>query len=80
MLDRHDRIAWQAIVVREDGDVTGLAVNIAARVQQAAAGGTTWASSTVRDLLLGGDWSFPERGEHVLKGVDGAWRLYALEA
>jgi class 3 adenylate cyclase len=66
------------IVVREDGDVTGLAVNLAARVQQAATGGTTWVSSTVRDLLLGGDWSFTERGEHVLKGIDGEWRLYEL--
>jgi len=130
MLDRHDRIAWQAvdrhvgklvkntgdgllmtfttpseavacatelvgelgrvglsvraglhageIVVREDGDVSGLAVNLAARVQQAASGGSTWVSSTVRDLLLGGEWSFTERGEHVLKGIGGAWRLYEL--
>lgn len=69
------------IVVREDGDVTGLAVNLAARVQQAAPGGSAWVSSTVRDLLLlGGDWLFAERGEHVLKGIDGAWRLYELAA
>ena len=68
------------IVVREDGDVTGLAVNLAARVQQAASGGATWVSSTVRDLLLGGEWSFAERGEHALKGIDGAWRLYELAA
>jgi class 3 adenylate cyclase len=66
------------IVVREDGDVSGLAVNLAARVQQAASGDRTWVSSTVRDLLLGGDWSFAERGEHALKGIDGAWRLYEL--
>ena len=66
------------IVVREDGDVSGVAVNLAARVQQAASGGTTWASSTVRDLLLGGEWSFTERGEPALKGIDGAWRLYEL--
>ena len=64
--------------MREDGDVTGLAVNLAARVQQAAADGATWVSSTVRDLLLGGDGSFAERGEHTLKGIDGAWRLYEL--
>jgi len=66
------------IVVREDGDVTGLAVNLAARVQQAASDGATWVSSTVRDLLLGGEWSFAERGEHELKGIDGTWRLYEL--
>jgi len=132
MLDRHDRIAWQAagrhdgnlvkntgdgllmtfpapshavacaqelvrelgrvglrvraglhageIVLREDGDVSGLAVNLAARVQQAAPGGTTWVSSTVRDLVLGGEWAFTERGEHTLKGIEGAWRLYELAA
>ncbi len=68
------------IVVREDGDVTGIAVNLAARVQQAATGGATWVSSTVRDRLLRGDWKFAERGEHALKGIDGAWRLYELRA
>jgi class 3 adenylate cyclase len=67
-----------AIVVREDGDVSGLAVNLAARVQQAASSGATWVSSTVRELLLGGEWSFTERGEHALKGFDGTWRLYEL--
>jgi class 3 adenylate cyclase len=66
------------ILLREDGDVTGLAVNLAARVQQATAGGAIWVSSTVRELLLGSDWCFAERGEHELKGIDGAWRLYEL--
>ena len=68
------------IIVREDGDVAGLAVNLAARVQQAAEGGATWVSSTVRDLLLGGEWSFTERGEYELKGIEGRWRLYRLTA
>jgi hypothetical protein len=40
-------------------------------VQQAASGG-----AAVRDLLLGGEWSFTERGEHVLEGIEGAWRLH----
>jgi class 3 adenylate cyclase/pimeloyl-ACP methyl ester carboxylesterase len=66
------------VEVREDGDVVGLAVNLAARVQQAARDNSTYVSSTVRDLLLGGDWSFEDRGEHTLKGIDGAWRLYQL--
>jgi len=66
------------IEVREDGDVTGLAVNLAARVQQTSREGATYVSSTLRDLLLGGSWSFEDRGEHALKGLDGAWRLYEL--
>jgi class 3 adenylate cyclase len=68
------------VEVREDGDVTGLAVSLAARVEQAAKEGSTYVSSTVRDLLLGGDQSFEDRGEHALKGIAGAWRLYELAA
>ena len=64
--------------MREDGDVSGLAVNLAARVAQAAPGSTIYVSSTVRDLLLGGDQTFADRGEHALKGIDGSWRLYQL--
>jgi class 3 adenylate cyclase len=66
------------IIVREDGDVTGLAVNLAARVQEVGPGGSTLVSSTVRDLLLGGEWSFSEYGEHEFKGIEGAWRVYQL--
>ena len=58
--------------------VSGLAVNLAARVQEIAEGGTLMVSSTVRDLLLGGEWTFNEKGEHTLKGIDGSWRLYQL--
>lgn len=65
--------------VRDDGDVTGTAVNLASRVEQAAGPGEVYVSSTVRDMLLGGDQRFGERGEHELKGIEGRWRLYALE-
>jgi len=64
--------------VRDDGDITGAAVNIAARVEQAAGLGEIYVSSAVRDMLLGGDYQFSNRGEHQLKGVEGTWRLYAL--
>jgi class 3 adenylate cyclase len=64
--------------VRDDGDITGAAVNIAARVEQAAGLGEIFVSSTVRDMLLGGDYRFANRGEHQLKGVEGTWKLYAL--
>ena len=64
------------IEVREDGDIGGLSVHLAARVEQAANEGTTWVSSTVRDMLIGSGEAFAERGEHVLKGIEGKWRLY----
>lgn len=66
------------IEVREDGDVVGLAVSLAARVEEAADPGTIYVSSTVRDLLLGSTPSFEDRGDHALKGVDGTWRLYEI--
>ena len=66
------------IEVHDDGDISGIAVNLAARVEQAAADGELWVSSTVRDMMLGGAAGFDERGEHVLKGIDGSWKLFAV--
>ena len=66
------------IELRSDGDITGVAVNLAARVEQASDDGAIFVSSTVRDLLLGGGTRFEDRGEHTLKGFDTPWRLFAL--
>ena len=66
------------IVIRPNQDVTGIGVNLAARVEQAAGDGEIYVSSTVRDILLGGDERFEDAGEHELKGIDGQWRLYRL--
>jgi class 3 adenylate cyclase len=65
------------IELRESGDIAGVAVNLAARVQQAAAADEVLVSSTVRDLLLGGEARFEDRGEHSLKGFETPWRLFA---
>ena len=66
------------IEVHDDGDISGIAVNLAARVEQHAAARELWTSSTVRDMMLGGADTFSDRGEHVLKGIDGSWRLYSV--
>jgi class 3 adenylate cyclase len=66
------------IELRVSGDITGVAVNLAARVEQAATDNGIFVSSTVRDLLLGGDTRFEDRGEHSLKGFDDPWRLFEL--
>ncbi len=68
------------IEIRENGDVTGIAVNIAARVEQAATDGGIFVSSTVRDMMMGGPIEFEDRGSHRLKGIDDDWRLYEVVA
>jgi class 3 adenylate cyclase len=59
-------------------DVGGLAVHIGARVMGAAAPGEVLVSSTVKDLVVGSGIDFDDRGEHELKGIPGAWRLFAV--
>jgi class 3 adenylate cyclase len=60
-------------------DVAGMAVHIGARVMAKADGGEVLASSTVKDLVVGSDLRFADRGVHALKGVADEWHLYALE-
>jgi class 3 adenylate cyclase len=59
-------------------DVAGMAVHIGARVAALAAPGEVLVSSTLRDIVTGSRHRFADRGESVLKGVPGEWRLYAL--
>jgi class 3 adenylate cyclase len=60
------------------GDVGGMAVHIGARVGALAAPGELLVSGTVRDLVIGSELEFEERGVHALKGVPGEWRVFAL--
>jgi len=62
---------------RRNGDIGGIAVHIGARVMSWAEPGEVLVSNTVKDLTVGSDIEFEERGEHELKGVPGSWRLYA---
>ena len=59
-------------------DLGGLAVHIGARVGALAGPGEIVVSSTVKELVVGSNMQFSDRGEHELKGVPGSWRLYAL--
>jgi class 3 adenylate cyclase len=63
---------------RRGDDLAGMAVHIGARVGAAAAPGEILVSGTVRDLVVGSDISFADRGSRELKGVPGEWRLYAV--
>jgi class 3 adenylate cyclase len=59
-------------------DIAGFAVNLAARVENAAPNGEIYVTSTVRDLLLGGSFKFEDAGAHELKGIEGSWLLCRL--
>lgn len=65
-------------VERRGDDVAGIGVHIAARVQSCAQPGEVWVSRTVTDLVTGSAINFGDRGEHPLKGVPGAWQLFAV--
>jgi class 3 adenylate cyclase len=61
-----------------DGKIVGVAVSIGARISSLAAPGEVLVSSTVKDLVAGSGLKFDDRGEHQLKGIPDAWRLFAL--
>jgi class 3 adenylate cyclase len=65
-------------VERRAGDVRGIAVHLAARVLGLAAAGEVLVSQTTRDLVEGSGIELADRGEHELKGIEGARRLYAV--
>ena len=61
-----------------DGKIVGIAVSIGARISALAGSGEILVSGTVRDLVAGSGLRFEDRGEHPLKGIPDAWRLFAL--
>jgi class 3 adenylate cyclase/pimeloyl-ACP methyl ester carboxylesterase len=60
--------------------LAGIAVNVGARVAAKATAGEVLVSSTVKDLVIGSNIEFVDRGAHVLKGVPGQWQLFAAAA
>ena len=62
----------------EGSRLAGMAVHIAARIQAAAAAGEILVSSTVKDLAVGSNVRFTDKGETTLKGVPDPWRIYAV--
>jgi len=67
-------------IERSATDVAGLAVHIGQRVSSLATAGEVLVSRTMVDLVVGSGLRFRDRGEHELKGVPGAWRLFAVDS
>lgn len=65
-------------IERRGGDIAGIAVHIAARVETSAAPGEVLVSRTVKDLVVGSRIALVGRDTHQLKGVDDDWQLLAV--
>ncbi len=63
---------------RVEDKIAGIAVHTGARVMAQAEPSEVLVSSTVKDLVAGSGLTFAERGTHVLKGIPGEWRLFAV--
>jgi class 3 adenylate cyclase len=61
-----------------DDKAGGIAVHIGARVASLAEPGEVLVSSTVKDLVAGSGIEFEDRGQHQLKGISEAWRLFTV--
>lgn len=67
-------------IEQRGGEVGGIGVHIAARVEAAAQPGEVLVSRTVKDLVVGSGFTFISRGAHALKGVPEEWELFAVSA
>jgi class 3 adenylate cyclase len=65
-------------VERRGTELAGIAIHLAHRVCEAARPGEVLVSRTVVDLVAGSGTTFDDRGEHELKGIPAAWRLFAV--
>ncbi len=58
--------------------LVGMTVHIGARVAALGGPGEVLVTSTVRDLVIGEEFEFDDRGRHALKGVPGRWHVLAV--
>jgi class 3 adenylate cyclase len=61
------------------GDLSGLAVHLASRLLTHAGPSDIVVSRTVKDLLVGSEFKFDDRGETALRDIPGFWQLYAIK-
>ncbi len=64
--------------LRRGDDISGMAVNLAARIVDKAEVDQILTSGTVRDLVVGSGTDFDSAGVHQFKGVPGEWPLYRV--
>ena len=65
-------------IEQRGGDVAGIAVHLAQRVQTFAKPGQVLVTRTVAELVVGSGLEFEDRGEQHLRDIPGSWQLFAL--
>ena len=60
------------------GDLSGLTVHLASRLLTHAGQADVVVSRTVKDLLVGSEFKFDDRGETALRDIPGLWQIYAI--
>lgn len=65
--------------ILEDDDLFGAAVITTARIAAQAVGGQIFTSLVVRELVAGKGFSFEDRGDMALRGLDERVRVYELQ-
>ena len=63
-----------------DGEIRGVAVDVAAEILARASPGEVLVSRTVADLVAGAKIRFVDRGSHTLATVGDSWQLLAAAA
>jgi pimeloyl-ACP methyl ester carboxylesterase len=61
------------------GDLSGLTVHLASRLLTHAGPKDVVVSRTVKDLLVGSEFKFDDRGETALRDIPGLWQIYAIK-
>jgi class 3 adenylate cyclase len=79
LLGRQVRAGVHTGEVEARGDaVSGIAVNIGARIGAKATASEVLVSQTVKDLVAGSGLTFEDRGLHKVRGVPEEWRPFAV--
>src|SRR5262245_1971386 len=83
-----DRMATLSVPIRASihtgecdvraGDLSGLAVHLTSRLLAHTGEGEVIVSRTVKDLLVGSEFKFDDRGETALRDIPGVWQIYAV--
>jgi class 3 adenylate cyclase len=66
------------VELRDDDDVSGIAVNIASRVSHLAGSSEVLVSSTVKDLVAGSGLIFDDLGPRAIKGLEDELRIFRV--